>query len=78
MRYEKKLAPEMKVISKVRDRMRGSCLRRFGNIGYGANQASQTRKAMMSAAPMSKGARTWAECHGYYRISRQSQHSHEG
>lgn len=34
MRMEKKLAPEMNVMTKVRARMRGSCCRRFGNIGF--------------------------------------------
>lgn len=31
---EKKLAPEMKVITRVKPRVRGSCFKRLGKIGY--------------------------------------------
>jgi len=55
---EKKLAPEMKVMTRVKARMRGDCLRRAGNIGYLANLASQMAKATSRKKPMKRGART--------------------
>ncbi len=63
-RIEKKLAPEMKVITRVRARMRGACLRRAGNIGYGA-RASQKPKPIMRSAPSISGTSTCADLHGY-------------
>lgn len=34
MIIEKKLAPEIKVMTRVRARIRGACFRRDGNMGY--------------------------------------------
>lgn len=34
MIIEKKFAPEMNVITKVRAKIRGACFRRDGNMGY--------------------------------------------
>lgn len=64
-RTEKKLAPEMKVMTRVSMRMRGACFRRAGNIGNLANLASQTQKATSMKKPMKSGARTWAVFHEY-------------
>lgn len=64
IRMEKKLAPLMKVMTRVRIRVRGACARRFGNIGYGANLLSQTRKPTIMMNPMIRGARTKAEVQG--------------
>src|SRR5947207_2175856 len=58
MMTEKKLAPEIKVMIRVKVRIRGSRKRRDGNMGNLAPLASQTQKAMMKAAPSSKGTRT--------------------
>jgi hypothetical protein len=65
MMTEKKLAPEIKVMIRVRARIRGSRKRRDGNMGNLAPLASQTQKAIQNAAPRSKGTRTWAEVHLY-------------
>ena len=55
-----KLAPDMKVIMRVKVRTRGLCLRRFGNMGKLANFASQMKKAVSRKEPRNKGTRTWA------------------
>jgi hypothetical protein len=67
MMMEKKLAPEMNVITRVRARIRGACCKRAGNMGYFAPFASHTQKAMSMQAPRIKGARTCADFHGYYQ-----------
>ena len=69
MRIEKKLAPEMKVITSVRARVRGACLRRLGNMGNFANLTSQTTNMTRNANPMISGARTWADDHSYWSMS---------
>ena len=58
---EKKLAPEMHVMINVRMRIRGLCFMRAGNMGYGANLASQTTKATRRKKPTKSGTRTWAD-----------------
>lgn len=63
---EKKFAPLINVITKVKAKMRGACLRRDGNMGYLAPFTSQTQKATMSKNPRISGARTCAELHLYY------------
>lgn len=65
---EKKFAPEIKVMTSVRARMRGACCRRRGNIGNLANLASQTKKATIKAKPRIKGTKTWAEVHLYWKF----------
>ena len=59
-RTEKKLAPDMKVITRVKARMRGLCFRRAGNMGNLANLASQMAKAASRKKPRNRGTRTWA------------------
>lgn len=66
MMIEKKLAPEMNVMTNVSARMRGACSRRDGNMGYLVPKASQKPKAMSIHAPRIKGARTWADFHAYW------------
>lgn len=55
-----KLAPDMKVIMRVKTRTRGLCLRRDGNMGNLASFASQMTKAVRRNEPRNKGTRTWA------------------
>ena len=74
---EKKLAPEMKVMTSVKVRMRGDCLRRAGNMGYVANFHSQITNAKRRKAPTRIGARTWALRHGYYAYDQRSWHNPE-
>lgn len=63
-----KLAPDMKVIMRVKARMRGLCFRRAGNMGNLANFASQMAKATSKKKPRKRGTRTWAVLQEYYTI----------
>lgn len=58
MRMEKKLAPEMNVMTSVRTRVQGACFMRLGNMGYLANLASQTQKITRKTKPSMSGTRT--------------------
>ena len=65
MSTEKKLAPEMKVITSVKPRILGFAFNPLGKIGYFAPYFSQKTNATISATPKSKGARTCAVPHLY-------------
>ena len=64
-RTEKKLAPDMKVMTRVRARIRGLCFKRAGNMGNLANFASQIANATSRKKPRNRGTRTWAVFQGY-------------
>ena len=68
MMMEKKLAPEMKVMTRVRARIRGACFRREGNIGCLAPYTSQKQKAMMRNVPRRRGTSTCAPFHEYWAV----------
>lgn len=65
---EKKLAPEMKVMTRVSARIRGLCLNREGNMGYLAPLISQNTKASRRNAPRIRGASTCEDFHLYFWI----------
>lgn len=66
---EKKLAPEMKVMTNVKPRVRGSCFKRLGKMGYFAPYTSQKPNATRITNPRISGTRTWAEVQSYCGIS---------
>ena len=64
-RIETKFAPEMKVMTSVKARILGSCLRREGNMGNFAPLTSQMQNKVRRKAPRRSGTRTWAVAHLY-------------
>ena len=72
---EKKLAPDMNVMTSVRTRVRGAWAIRLGNMGNLANLASQTTNNTQKTKPKISGTRTCADPHLYY-VSLESTCSH--